>query len=124
MKILVKIIVPFIIGFIVFQLFFQLVLKPDINKISQSTEISKTDSLQNVINDLQIELSQKNQEWDKAEERYRLALFEYEYGVDAIKTKYPDAYREFHRIIAFKENYNRVDEIENNKRLSYGKFNK
>ncbi len=123
MKIFVKIIIPFIIGFIVFQLFFQLVLKHN-NTTPQSTDISKTDSLQNVINDLQIELNQKNQEWDKAEDRYELALFEYKYGIDAIKIKYPDAYREFHRIIAFKENYNRVDEIENNKRLSYGKFNK
>ena len=120
MKTFVKIIIPFIVGFIIFQLFFQLVLKPH---EEVATQVSKTDSLQNVINDLQIELSQKNQEWDKAEDRYRLALFEYEYGIESLKHTYPAAYKEFHRIIAFKEQYTRESEIENNKRLAYGKHN-
>lgn len=124
MKTFVKIIIPFIIGFIVFQLFFQLVLKPDINKTPQSIDISKVDSLQNVINDLQIESEEKAKQWDKLEKNYVSILFEYQYGLESIQHTHPSAYREFHRIISYKEDFNRVDEIENNKRLAYGKFDK
>jgi len=116
MKIM-KIAIPFIIGFIGFQLFFHLMLKPDIVETPQPTQISKSDSLQSVVNELTIQLEQKNKEWDKVEEQYRITLFEYEYGLEAIKQTHPSAYKEFHRIIAFKEQYNRVDEEDNNKRL-------
>ena len=110
-----KIAIPFMIGFIGFQLFFHFVLKPYDNEVS--TQISKTDSLQNVVNELQIQLETKTKEWDTVEEEYRTTIFEYEYGIEAIKKTHPAAYKEFHRIIAFKENYRREDEEDNNKRL-------
>lgn len=114
MKIFAKIVIPFIIGFIGYQLFFHLVLKPH---EEVSTQISKTDSLQNVVNELQIQLETKTKEWDNVEDEYRMTIFEYEYGIEAIKKTHPAAYKEFHRIIAFKENYRREDEEDNNKRL-------
>lgn len=77
----------------------------------------KEDSLQNVINNLQAELQMSEDGWDKKENRYEDILFEYEYGLDHLKKNYPSAYREFHRIIGFRERYSKQVEKENKIRL-------
>jgi hypothetical protein len=83
----------------------------------------KEDSLQSVINQLQIELESQENGFDKKESRYESILFEYEYGINWLKEKHPDAYREFHRIIAMKERYSIEANKENNKRLkSYEQY--
>lgn len=79
------------------------------------------DSLRQVIIDLQIELENEEDGWDSKEKRYENVLFEYEFGIDRLKYSHPDAYREFHRIIGYKENYSREVERENKKRLN-GKY--
>jgi hypothetical protein len=82
-----------------------------------ATIICKEDSLQNVINELQMDLKMQSDGFDSKERRYSEILFEYEYGVDYLKNYQPQAYREFHRILSHKEIFNRQDEQENIKRL-------
>ena len=82
-----------------------------------TTTICKQDSLQNVINELQMDLKMQSDGFDSKERRYEDVIFEYEYGIDHLKNYQPQAYREFHRILSHKENFNRQDEQENIKRL-------
>jgi hypothetical protein len=84
--------------------------------------ICKEDSLQGVINQLIVEKETEEDGWDKKETRYENILFEYEFGLDRIKETHPNAYKEFHRIIAFREQYSREAEKENKKRLNVLKF--
>ena len=77
----------------------------------------KEDSLQNVINQLQIDIENEQDGWDDKEKRYEQALFEYEFGLEHLKNYRPDAYKEFHRIIGHKEHYSHETERENEKRL-------
>jgi hypothetical protein len=85
-----------------------------------TTNICQEDSLQNVINELQIDLKMQSDGFDSKEKRYEEILFEYEYGVNYLKDYQPQAYREFHRIIGHKERYSIDTEQENKKRLSHG----
>lgn len=80
-------------------------------------ETCKEDSLQNVINELVIEKEHDEDGWDDKEKRYEQVLFEYQFGLDHLKHYHPNAYKEFHRIVGFKENYSHETERENNKKL-------
>ncbi len=89
----------------------------------QAHNVCKEDSLTKVITDLEIEYKSESDGWDSKENRYESILFEYEYGIEHLKQTHPDAYREFHRIIGYKENYSRECERENKKRLkSYEQY--
>lgn len=85
-------------------------------------ESCKEDSLQNVVNELQMDLKMQSDGFDSKERRYDDIIFEYEYGIDYLKNYQPQAYREFHRILSHKENFNRQDEQENIKRLETPKW--
>ncbi len=87
-----------------------------------TTNICKEDSLQNVINELQMDLKMQSDGFDSKEKRYSEILFEYEYGINYLKDYQPQAYREFHRILSHKENFTRQDEQENIKRLETPKW--
>jgi gas vesicle protein len=87
-----------------------------------STTICKEDSLQNVIIELQMDLKMQSDGFDSKEKRYSEILFEYEYGLDHLKNYQPQSYREFHRILAHKENFSRQDEQDNIKRLESPKW--
>ena len=76
------------------------------------------DSLQNVVDSLQAELKSQAQTTDSKEKKYKEILFEYELGIDRIKNYHPRAYEDFHRILAYREDYSREAEIENKKRLN------
>ncbi len=90
---------------------------------SYMSSLQKIDSLQNVISELQSELETQEKGFSNKEQRYEDILFEYEYGLDRLKETHPSAYKEFHRIIAFKERYSVEDKIDNQKRLkSYEQF--
>jgi hypothetical protein len=84
------------------------------------TSSCKEDSLQNVINELIVDKEHDEDGWDNKEKRYEQTLFEYEFGLDHLKHHHPDAYKEFHRIIGYKENYSHEVERENKKRLKNG----
>lgn len=107
-------------GLLVFIIFI-IYQKPE---TTHQTEVSncKDDSLQLVINELQNELNIEEDGWDIKESRYEDILFEYEYGMSHLKHSHPEAYREFHRIIGFKENYSRETEKENKKRININKW--
>jgi gas vesicle protein len=87
-----------------------------------TTTICKADSLQNVINELQMDLKMQSDGFDSKEKRYSEILFEYEYGLDHLKNYQPQSYREFHRILAHKEIFSRQDEQDNIKRLESPKW--
>jgi hypothetical protein len=82
----------------------------------------KEDSLQNVINQMKIDHENEEDGWDSKEKRYEEVLFEYELGLDHLKHYHPTAYKEFHRIIGFKENYTHETERENKKRFNIDKW--
>lgn len=93
------------------------VRKPNDMTPPQFQNTSKEDSLKSVINSLQAEFEKESDGWDNKERRYESIIFEYEYGIDRLKEVYPEAYREFHRTIGYKENYSRETERDNRKRL-------
>ncbi len=97
------------------------VRKPD-NMIPPPIETCKQDSLQNVINQLQIDFENEGDGWDNKEKRYEQILFEYEMGLEHLKNYHYESYKEFHRIIGYKENYSHEVERENMKRLKTSKW--
>lgn len=84
--------------------------------------ICKEDSLREVITNLEMDIETLEDGWDKKERRYEDILFEYEFGIDRLKETHPSAYKEFHRIISYRENYSKQDERDNKKRLNVEKF--
>jgi hypothetical protein len=84
--------------------------------------VCKEDSLQNVINQLQIDFENEQDGWDNKEKRYEQILFEYEIGLEHLKNYHTESYKEFHRIIGYKENYSHEVERENIKRLGTPKW--
>ena len=87
-----------------------------------TTNICKEDSLQNVVNELQMENKILLDGFDDKEKRYEEIIFEYEYGVNHLKNYIPHAYREVHRILSHKEYFSRQDEQDNIKRLEIPKW--
>ena len=80
------------------------------------------DSLQNENEYIKEEISMLEDGFDFKERRYEEILFEYEYGIDHLKNYHPEAYKDFHRIIAHKERYSKEVERENKKMLSPQNF--
>jgi hypothetical protein len=112
-----KVIIAFIVGFIAFQLLFHLVIKPNNVALEPITIECKADSLQNVIGNLQSDIKMLEDGFDSREHRYEDVLFEYELGLSYLKDYHPTAYKDFHRIVGFKEKYSRELERENIKHL-------
>jgi hypothetical protein len=105
-----------------FGVFISLIYFNDKPDVVITTNICKEDSLQNVINELQMDLKMQSDGFDSKEKRYEEILFEYKWGVDYLKYYHTQAYRDFHRILSHKEIYNRSDEQENIKRLEKPKW--
>jgi uncharacterized protein YxeA len=74
--------------------------------------------LENQIDSLKMELEMQSTGFDSKEKRYEEIIFEYRWGIDYLRDYHPEAYRDFHRLLAHKENFNRKDEEENIKRLN------
>jgi hypothetical protein len=96
--------------------------KPNEVVAPKPTNECKEDSLQAVINQLQIDLETEEDGWDKKERRYDEIIFEYERGLEHLKHYYPKSYEEFHRIVGYKENFSREVERDNVKKLSAVKW--
>ena len=109
-------------GVIIIVLLTIIAIRKPHNMIAPSTNICKEDSLQSVINQLQIDLENEEDGWDSKERRYEQILFEYEFGLDHLKHYHINAYRDFHRIIGYKENFTHEIERENKKRLNIDKW--
>ena len=98
--------------------------KVNITKAEESylTSLQKRDSLQNVIDSLQIEIFSLEDGFDYKEHRYEDVVFQYELGLSYLKDYHPNAYKDFHRIIAHKERYSHEIERENVKILNQYKI--
>ena len=88
------------------------------SKSNYEIQTRTIDSLQTKIDSLQMEFQSQAQKFDNKEKKYKEILFEYELGIDRIKNYHPRAYEDFHRILAYREDYSREAEIENKKRLN------
>jgi hypothetical protein len=88
------------------------------------SDITKVDSLKNVIDSLQTEIFVLEDGCDYKEHRYENVIDEYEMGMDYLKYYHPKAYKDFHRIIGMKEKYSKELERENSKILNQYKINK
>ena len=82
------------------------------------------DSLQKTVDSLEVQLESQAQRFDNKEKEYRETIFEYEYGINWLEKNQPKAYDDFHRVLAYKEEYSRVDELENKKRLKKYEYNR
>ena len=89
-----------------------------VNNGNYQIQTHTIDSLTRVVDSLQMEIHSQAQKFDNTEKKYKEILFEYELGIDRIKNYHPKAYEDFHRILAYREDYSREAEIENKKRLN------
>ena len=89
-----------------------------VNNGNYQIQTHTIDSLQTKIDSLQMEIHSQAQKFDNKEKKYKEILIEYELGIDRIKNYHPKAYEDFHRILAYREDYSREAEIENKKRLN------
>ena len=98
--------------------------KVNITKAEESylTSLQKRDSLQNVVDSLQTEIFTIEDGFDYKEHRYEDVVFQYELGLSYLKDYHPNAYKDFHRIIAHKERYSHEIERENAKILNQYKI--
>jgi hypothetical protein len=94
--------------------------KVNITKAEESyvTSLEKRDSLQNVIDSLQIEIFSLEDSFDYKEHRYEDTIFQYELGLSYLKDYHYESYKAFHRFLAHKEKYSKQDERENTKILN------
>ena len=81
------------------------------------SDITKVDSLQNVIDSLQTEIFVLEDGCDYKEHRYEDVIFRYEMSLDYLKHNHYDAYRDFIRISQMKERYDRKTESEFKKEM-------
>jgi hypothetical protein len=87
--------------------------------VAIDAHVCKEDSLKKTIDSLEVYITTMEDGFDSKERRYEDVLFEYEFGIDRIRETHPSAYKEFHRIISYRERYSKESERENNKRLNY-----
>jgi hypothetical protein len=122
-KFIVLTIIVLVIGIIAAQPLYE-DKKPIVAMSRENYEIQThtIDSLQNVIGNLQSEIHILEDGFDTKEHRYEDVLFEYELGLSYLKDYHPTAYKDFHRIVGFKERYSFELERENNKRLKLEKW--
>ena len=106
------------IGTVIILVLLMVALNKPNETVTQPNVTCNEDSLRNEIINLQGQIEQLEDGFDKKERRYEDVLFEYEYGLNRIKETHPSAYKEFHRIISYKERYTNQDKIENEKRLN------
>lgn len=111
-------------GIIIIVLLTIIAIRKPHNMVSPQPYIEncKQDSLQKVINELQVQIESEEDGWDEKERRYEEVLFEYEFGLDHLKNYHSDAYKEFHRIVGHKEGYSHETERENKQRLKMSKW--
>ncbi len=122
-KFIVLTIIVLVIGIIAAQPLYE-DKKPIVAMSRENYEIQTRtiDSLQNVIGNLQSEIHILEDGFDTKEHRYEDVIGEYEIGLSYLKDYHPKAYKDFHRIIGFREQYSIELEKENTKRLKSEKW--
>ena len=111
----------FLLGSVLWLGIYISILKPNIKPVVEETNTNQllveNQKLKSENDSLSAELQSLAQKFDNKEKQYKQILFEYELGIDRIKNYHPTAYEDFHRILAYREDYSREAEIENKKRL-------
>jgi hypothetical protein len=117
-KFIVLTIIVLVIGIIAAQPLYEH-KKPIVAMSRENYEIQTRtiDSLQDVINNLQSDIHILEDGFDTKEHRYEDVIDEYELGLSYLRDYHPKAYKDFHRIVGFKERYSFELERENIKRL-------
>ena len=117
----VKAVTFFLLGSVLWLAIYISILKPNITPVVEETNTNQllveNQKLKSENDSLSAELESQAQTTDSKEKKYKEILFEYELGIDRIKNYHPRAYEDFHRILAYREDYSREAEIENKKRL-------
>jgi hypothetical protein len=86
-------------GVIIIVLLTIIAIRQPHDMIPPPIETCKQDSLQNVINELQMDLKMQSDGFDSKERRYEDVIFEYEYGIDHLKIinhKHIESFIEFY----------------------------
>jgi hypothetical protein len=113
----------FLLGSMVWLVFYMTILKPNNTPVIEETNTNQllveNQKLKSENDSLNAQLESQAKLFDNTEKKYKEILFEYELGIDRIKNYHPKAYEDFHRILAYKEEYSREAEIENKKRLKF-----
>ena len=113
----------FLLGSMVWLVFYMTILKPNNAPVVEETNTNQllveNQKLKSENDSLNAQLESQAKLFDNTEKKYKEILFEYELGIDRIKNYHPKAYEDFHRILAYKEEYSREAEIENKKRLKF-----
>ncbi len=122
-KFIVLTIIVLVIGIIAAQPLYE-DKKPVVATSRENYEIQThtIDSLKNVVDSLQNEIHILEDGFDTKEHRYEDVINEYEFGLSYLKDYHPKAYKDFHRIVGFKERYSFELERENIKRLKSEKW--
>jgi hypothetical protein len=122
-KFIVLTIIVLVIGIIAAQPLYE-DKKPIVAMSRENYEIQTRtiDSLQNVIGNLQSDIKILEDGFDTKEHRYEDVIDEYELGLSYLKDYHPKAYKDFHRMVGFKERYSFELERENTKRLNSTKW--
>jgi coenzyme F420-reducing hydrogenase alpha subunit len=122
-KFIVLTIIVLVIGIIAAQPLYE-DKKPIVAMSRENYEIQTRtiDSLQNVIGNLQSEIHMLEDGFDTKEHRYEDIIDEYELGLSYLRDYHPKSYKDFHRIVGFKERYSFELEKENIKRLKLEKW--
>ena len=107
-----------LVGIVMSLITYVICVKPINDYAPSISNVCKEDSLQQVVNQLEAEMKGYEDGWDSKEKRYEQIIFEYEYGLEHLKQYHPEAYKEFHRIIGYKEEYSREIERDNKKRMA------
>jgi hypothetical protein len=117
----VKSVTFFVLGAIIWLILYVSVIKPKntpiVQEVNTNELLVENQKLKSENDSLSAELQSQAQRTDFKEKKYKEILFEYELGIDRIKNYHPNAYEDFHRILAYREDYSREAEIENKKRL-------
>ena len=117
----VKSVTFFVLGSIIWLVFYISILKPNntpvVEEVNTNELLVENQKLKSENDSLSAELESQAKRFDNKENEYNKVIFEYELGIDRIKNYHPNAYEDFHRILAYKEQYSREDELENKKRL-------
>jgi hypothetical protein len=117
----VKSVTFFVLGSIIWLILYVSVIKPKntpiVQEVNTNELLVENQKLKSENDSLSAELESQAKRFDNKENEYNKVIFEYELGIDRIKNYHPNAYEDFHRILAYKEQYSREDEMENKKRL-------
>lgn len=115
-----ELLVRIIMGVTIVLLLTTMIMKSDqTNTVAPAPpSVSNDDSLLNVIDSLSTQVVSLESELDQLEKKHDEVVFEYELGLTHIEKIHPDAFKEFHRFIGFKEIYTRETKAENKKRLA------